>query len=195
MLLHEHDDRLTANGRAGKLYVDISFLISFASLSFSAFQLCLLLKIVFEQKNLSRILPSRNSASLVPCSQVWSIAPRAETSAAAQNNNPSLKMRVRLSLHALLALTFAITLASASPLSSLSLNRSQNTGCYCGTLTGTSCGSRTSTGLSLSGDCSANVLYSCKEQFGTAQVDLTCLVCDSQGQDGFDSCLLGLGLV
>lgn len=91
-------------------------------------------------------------------------------------------------LTALLSLA-VLHLAVASPLTTR-----QNTGCYCGTLTGTSCGSRTSSGLSLSGDCAANVLYTCTERFGNAEVDESCLICDAGGQDGYDSCALGLGV-
>ncbi|PVH75993.1 hypothetical protein DL98DRAFT_642616 [Cadophora sp. DSE1049] len=70
----------------------------------------------------------------------------------------------------------------------------QGSGCFCGVITGTSCGSRTSTGLSLSGDCAAQTLYSCAVSFDNAVVEKRCLICREEGQDGFDGCLLGLGL-
>lgn len=38
------------------------------------------------------------------------------------------------------------------------------------------------------------MLYACNEQFGNAQVDETCLIYDASGQDGLDSCVLGLGV-
>ncbi|KAF8860226.1 hypothetical protein BDZ45DRAFT_724754 [Acephala macrosclerotiorum] len=57
----------------------------------------------------------------------------------------------------------------ATPITPSELVERQNTGCYCGALTGDSCGSRTSSGLSLSGTCSSNIVYTCTEQFGNAE--------------------------
>ncbi|EPE35403.1 hypothetical protein GLAREA_11102 [Glarea lozoyensis ATCC 20868] len=98
-------------------------------------------------------------------------------------------------MNLLILLLTTLPLALSSPAASPSdLSARQNTGCYCGVLTGTSCGSRTSTGFSLSGSCNANYVYECTEQFGNARVKSQCLICNSGGQDGFDACLLGLGL-
>ncbi|KAL2062523.1 hypothetical protein VTL71DRAFT_6789, partial [Oculimacula yallundae] len=80
------------------------------------------------------------------------------------------------------------------PSSTSSLENRQGSGCFCGVITGLSCGSRKSSGLSLSGDCQAGVLYSCSQSFDNAVVSKRCLICDMRSQDGFDTCLLGLGL-
>jgi len=91
-------------------------------------------------------------------------------------------------------LTLLILLAIFSLSFSATLDTRQNIGCYCGTLTGDSCGSRTSSGVSLSGSCEANKLYHCEEQFGNAQLKSTCLICSAGGQDGYDSCALNTGV-
>lgn len=91
-----------------------------------------------------------------------------------------------------LTLTLLTTLLPFSLCSPASLTERQNTDCYCGVLTGTSCGSRTSSGVSLSGDCSANTLYNCTAQFGNAEVVQPCLICSDSGQDGYDSCVADL---
>ncbi|KAH6705437.1 hypothetical protein BKA61DRAFT_617599 [Leptodontidium sp. MPI-SDFR-AT-0119] len=98
-----------------------------------------------------------------------------------------------LRLPLLLLLTcLLVPFALSSP--SASFETRQGTGCFCGVITGLSCGSRTSTGLSLSGDCSPGTLYSCAVSFDNAVVSKRCLICDTSAQDGYDSCLLGLGL-
>ncbi|KAH7311824.1 hypothetical protein BKA65DRAFT_574421 [Rhexocercosporidium sp. MPI-PUGE-AT-0058] len=72
----------------------------------------------------------------------------------------------RLPLLFLTSLLLPLTLSAPSP----SLETRQGTGCFCGVITGLSCGSRTSTGLSLSGDCATGTLYSCAESYDNAVV-------------------------
>ena len=119
----------------------------------------------------------------------------------------SIFIMFRLLTPLTLSLTLTLTLllqpaltAPTTPSSPLIPNRNSNitprqgSGCFCGVITGTSCGSRTSSGLSLSGDCASQTLYSCAVSFDNAVVEKRCLVCREEGQDGFDGCLLGLGL-
>jgi hypothetical protein len=88
----------------------------------------------------------------------------------------------------------SVTYSSPTPLvdASAALAPRQNTGCYCGSVSGLSCGSRVSSGYGLQGDCPSNDLFACSEPFANAQVNQSCLVCVQGKVDGNDSCLLGL---
>jgi hypothetical protein len=76
-------------------------------------------------------------------------------------------------------LLLTIAIATPTPLADIPASLSsnvqprQNTGCYCG--------SRKSSGLSLSGDCANNELYNCTEQYDSAEVQMSCLICSSMG--------------
>ncbi|KAG4411973.1 hypothetical protein IFR04_014879, partial [Cadophora malorum] len=103
-------------------------------------------------------------------------------------------LTLTLTISLLLQPTLSAPTTPSSPLIPIpNITPRQGSGCFCGVITGTSCGSRTSSGLSLSGDCTSQTLYSCAVSFDNAAVEKRCLICREEGQDGFDGCLLGLG--